>query len=97
MGTNISCSNFDANCVTKRKTSFMQEKSENVKFISLKIPTYTFNTNNKNRGLTSFINIPKWDWKLVKDLINLVGINVLGLAVNTYCLMYVEASLYQVT
>ncbi|RSH94472.1 hypothetical protein EHS25_004275 [Saitozyma podzolica] len=42
------------------------------------------------------IKTPRFDWKVAKQLLPLVFVNVLGLAFNNYCLQFVDASFHQV-
>ena len=52
-------------------------------------------------GLLSFSpskqhRIPRITWEKARKLWPLIAINVVGLSFNTYCLVYVDASMYQV-
>lgn len=42
------------------------------------------------------MKMPSLDKDVAKNLIPLIAINVLGLGVNTLCLVYVDTSFYQV-
>lgn len=47
-------------------------------------------------ALFGFFKLPRLDITVCKGLIPLISCNVLGLAFNTYCLQYVDASFYQI-
>lgn len=46
--------------------------------------------------LVGLLEMPKLRFSVAKQLIPLIAINVLGLGVNTVCLVYVDTSFYQV-
>lgn len=47
-------------------------------------------------ALFGYFKLPRLDPVVCKGLIPLISCNVLGLAFNTYCLQYVDASFYQI-
>ncbi|BGP22633.1 DUF250 domain contaning protein [Rhodotorula toruloides] len=47
-------------------------------------------------ALFGYMKLPRLDMTTCKGLAPLIGCNVLGLAFNTYCLQYVDASFYQI-
>ncbi|PLW33505.1 hypothetical protein PCANC_16452 [Puccinia coronata f. sp. avenae] len=47
-------------------------------------------------GFFGFLEIPKLDLKIGKQLLPLISINVIGLVFNTFCLQHVDASFYQI-
>ncbi|GAA5874245.1 hypothetical protein JCM8547_007803 [Rhodosporidiobolus lusitaniae] len=47
-------------------------------------------------ALFGYMKLPRLDITTCKGLIPLIACNVLGLAFNTYCLQYVDASFYQI-
>ncbi|GAA5984646.1 hypothetical protein JCM11641_004550 [Rhodosporidiobolus odoratus] len=47
-------------------------------------------------ALFGYMKLPRMDITTCKGLIPLIACNVLGLAFNTYCLQYVDASFYQI-
>ncbi|KAM0756320.1 hypothetical protein T439DRAFT_321024 [Meredithblackwellia eburnea MCA 4105] len=47
-------------------------------------------------ALFGYFKLPTLDYQTCRGLVPLISCNVLGLAFNTYCLQYVDASFYQV-
>ncbi|GAA5916167.1 hypothetical protein JCM6882_005404 [Rhodosporidiobolus microsporus] len=47
-------------------------------------------------ALFGYMKLPRMDYTTCKGLAPLIACNVLGLAFNTYCLQYVDASFYQI-
>jgi len=50
----------------------------------------------KATHFSGLMTMPKIEFEVAKSLAPLIAINVLGLGVNTLCLVYVDTSFYQV-
>lgn len=53
-------------------------------------------TENTDTPLTGFFRVPEIRMTTCKGLVPLIAVNCIGLAFNTYCLQFVDASFYQV-